>query len=434
MQSREELARLVPAAGKAEVAAHQQDGSPALVVRRRSEIRETDVTHAAPLAHIDGSRRDVDTDDVQAALLQGQRVSSGAAAEVEHGAVDVTQDLALPRQPLVRAFEELGGRHRRHDASVVDLEQEDAISRRPVEMCDERRTEGVLLGGENRRSSRVPFPLQQPLLASTDLGSAVPEGYPTERGKRGGAGVGWAVQGHVGRAEVASFCRRCGRRSVDGNSFCTGCGAALDEPNAAPQAVQQAHTVVAATAGTQRRSNVRVPTVIVLLVAVVAVAWPVIEALRAQPSLPVVAIEPVASLAPTSTEPVTCVSNQDGFEITVPASWARATADHATCRQFIVPLDDSNGAVVTVMPDEGDFDEMNPQGEVSEINAGNIGDVPATFYKSTVESDGEDLRVYAYILDNDGEAFVIALVSEQDVEIPKSVKRTFDQVVRQVEL
>jgi hypothetical protein len=250
----------------------------------------------------------------------------------------------------------------------------------------------------------------------------------------------------VGTQGTPSFCRHCGRRLEGGNSFCTGCGSTIEQapPSAAPPQVEAAGSLAppqqvdVAPATPLRLPDLRLATVIVVCVAILAVAWPLVGwVLSRSPEAvePLVEV-PVASVAPQqdlSAGPFTCVSNGFGYEITVPRSWAMATRNNAACRQFAVPLLGESSALVTVMPEQGDFDEVGPQGDVLEQEEGNIGDVRATFYKSIVSNDSRELSVYGYILEQDGTAFVVALVTNAGIEIPKETRQTFDQVVRQIE-
>jgi hypothetical protein len=80
----EQGAGLVPAAGQAEVAAHEQHGGPKLVGGRVREVAQAGVGDAPGPADLDRPGGGVDRGHLVAPGLEPQGVPAGACAEVEH--------------------------------------------------------------------------------------------------------------------------------------------------------------------------------------------------------------------------------------------------------------------------------------------------------------------------------------------------------------
>jgi hypothetical protein len=105
-----------------EVAAHHQRGIEGTEGRVDSgEGTEAHVLHSSLLADLDGTRRDVDGDDVEPALLCFEAVPSGATTDVEDASLHGLEDTLLLGGPLAVLREEHIRGKRWAGTAVVEL-------------------------------------------------------------------------------------------------------------------------------------------------------------------------------------------------------------------------------------------------------------------------------------------------------------------------
>jgi hypothetical protein len=80
---------------------------------------QADVAHAAPVAYLDGARRDVDADYVLPALLQVEADPAAAATDVEHASADESHRLPIQTVPPSKGGEIHRWTSSRFDEAVV---------------------------------------------------------------------------------------------------------------------------------------------------------------------------------------------------------------------------------------------------------------------------------------------------------------------------
>ena len=120
------------------------DRVPRPVVERAPKVGASDVSDAASAANLGGPRRDVDGGDVVPELLEVERVTARACAEVRYPTLRGTDERAFPLRPLLGRREEVRRlKVGRPGRTVVGLEEE--VWTRPVlEVIHQRPAEGVL--------------------------------------------------------------------------------------------------------------------------------------------------------------------------------------------------------------------------------------------------------------------------------------------------
>ena len=104
--------------------------------------KEANVLHASSPAHLDGSRRDVDRDDVEPKPLRLEAVPSGPATDVENTAVDELEHLLLRGRPIaVFGKEDISGKP---GASAAVVELESQLTGVPRQVIEQQTAERVL--------------------------------------------------------------------------------------------------------------------------------------------------------------------------------------------------------------------------------------------------------------------------------------------------
>ena len=220
---------------------------------------------------------------------------------------------------------------------------------------------------------------------------------------------------------MAQVCGGCGDLAPDGAVFCGTCGTRV-----APDAT------VAVSA-----PNTRLATIVIVLVAIAAVAFPLGKWALAKPS--VAAAAPALPLKPVSSrivKPVKCMNAQAKFTITVPAAWTDQFT-RGPCTQFSVPLPRDESpyvATVQISPDAGPFDQLHVTGKAVSTKEGNVADRPATVYETTYSDNGAETHAYGYLLQVGDEAFSIRLLNFPQAPVPTEIKKTFNEVVRELKI
>lgn len=143
---------------------------------------------------------------------------------------------------------------------------------------------------------------------------------------------------------------------------------------------------------------------------------------------------PTPSATPIPT-PYPCENPDAGYALEAPASWE---ATDGSCTSFRVG-DPVEGVTVRVVPEVGAFEGIRITGDLRTRQSGRIAGRDALRYLAedtvpdeevSADEGGEsEVLVYGYILDRDGEGFLIALIAPASSGIEPGTRRVFDEAV-----